>query len=111
VQSEQRFAPANTYVREEIKLAKATTRVVEKTRQVLEKYTEQDGVILELTDDEAAYLTALLGSHVGGGHSIREHNDNIWSALCASGFSMMSKAKVTQMETKMSGMVILPRGN
>lgn len=92
-------------------MAKATTRVVEKTRQVLEKYTEEDGVILELTDDEAAYLAALLGSHVGGGNSIREHNDNIWTSLRESGFTLLSKGKVTQMGMRMTGMVILPREN
>jgi hypothetical protein len=53
---EQKFAHANTYVREKIRMATATRREVTKTRMVPETYTERDGVTLQLSDDEASYL-------------------------------------------------------
>lgn len=47
-------------------MATATAKTTEKTRMVEEKYSEVTGYTLELTQDEAAFLSALIGFKVGG---------------------------------------------
>lgn len=65
-------------------MATAKDREVTKTRSVLENYTAYDGVVLELTEDEAAYLAALLGWKVVGQDV---YGTSIFYALRNLGFS------------------------
>lgn len=65
-------------------MATAKDREVTKTRMVEESYTEYDGVVLELTEDEAAYLSALLGWKVTGEDRL---GTSIFYALRNLGFS------------------------
>lgn len=86
-------------------MAIAKAREVTKTRTVEESYSERDGVVLELTNDEAAYLVALIGWHVAGKGPVREMNSDIWSALRAAGFDYLKNDRVNEMRRIITGMV------
>lgn len=81
-------------------MATATKRQVEKVRMVEEKYTEFDGIVLELNKEEAALLTALIGHKVGGASS---HVMNIYKALKS--HVPVYGTEVTEWDSKMSGFV------
>lgn len=70
-------------------MAKARERMVEKTRTVQESYTERDGITLELSNSEASYLAAVLGSQVVGNGPWREVSSNIFHALSCNGYSRL----------------------
>lgn len=74
-------------------MATARVREVEKTRMVEEKYTAQDGVILELTHQETALLAFILGHLVsgGGGTDVRMLSDGIWDKLGPHGYHYRGK--------------------
>lgn len=80
-------------------MATAKARMVEKTRMVEEKYSAKDGIVLELTQDEANMITALIGHHTSGG----EHVMSVYRALKSqvSSYSI----GVMKADEKMSGMV------
>lgn len=74
-------------------MASATKREVVKTRTVEEKYTATDGVILELTHEEAALLAFILGHRTTGSgrRGPRALADGIWSALGPFGYHFRGK--------------------
>lgn len=90
-------------------MAKATPRTVEKTRQVLEKYTEEDGLVLEITAEEASFLAALLGSHVAGGGTLRVISSGIWDTLITHGFGKSENDTTRKFQRGLSGMVYTPK--
>lgn len=68
-------------------MATSKTRTIEKTRMVEEQYTEADGVILELTHEEAVMLAYLVGHRICGSGSGRKPFNRIWDALKGSGYA------------------------
>lgn len=74
-------------------MATARVREVEKTRMVEEKYTAQDGVILELTHQETALLAFILGHKVSGGSDsdARMLSAGIWDKLGPYGYHFRGK--------------------
>jgi hypothetical protein len=99
-------------VREEIKMASAKAKTTEKTRMVEEKYHEVTGYTLELTQDEAAFLSALIGFKVGG--RLLEKADvclDIYRALKGAGVYYSGNSDVAETVRKfnsgMSGFVRL----
>lgn len=74
-------------------MATAKVREVEKTRTVEEKYTTQDGVILELSHEETALLAFILGHKVigGGGSPARLLVNGIWDKLGPHGYHFRGK--------------------
>lgn len=83
-------------------MASASKRTVEKTRMVEEKYTEFDGVVLELSDAEAATLRAVVGAICGNPDGLREHTDEIYNALGRVGFTN-NRTDVRTAISKLSG--------
>jgi hypothetical protein len=65
-------------------VANATVKTVEK----IVTSTEVDGVVLELTHDEARFLKALLGHTICGLGTARKLSANIYNALKDAGYSM-----------------------
>lgn len=85
-------------------MAIAKAREVEKVRMVQEKYTELEGVTLELTDEEAVALKAVVGS-VGGDSKYRGAITRIWNAFNRAGYDSRSNAKVSAAISNLSGSV------
>lgn len=81
-------------------MATAKARFVTKTRQVTETYEERDGVVLELTKDEANMLAALLGFQTGGAN---KHVMSVYKVLKDQ--VHVYGVDVTAMMMKMNGMV------
>lgn len=86
-------------------MATAKKREVTKTRMVEETYTETDGVILELTNDEACYLAALLGSHVSGGSFVRDLSTGVWGSLAKLNFNTHANARTREIGKHITGSV------
>lgn len=87
-------------------MATGEKRMVEKTRMVEEKYTEEDGVVLELNKDEAFVLCLLL-NRVGGSRSgPRANLDSILAALAKCG--VMWDMKMSVANGRVSGYPIFP---
>lgn len=81
-------------------MATAKARMVIKTRQITETYEERDGVVLDLTKDEANMLAALLGFQTGGA------NKDVMSVYKALKSQLnVYGTDVTRMMYKMTGMV------
>lgn len=81
-------------------MATARKNKVEKTRMVEEKYTEVTGIVLELDQDEANMLAALLGFHTSGDS---KQVMNVYRALKDQ--VHIYSLGVTKIDNKMSGMV------
>lgn len=75
-------------------MAQVRCREVTKTRQVTETYTEVDGVVLELTEFEAATLRALVGA-VSGDSPYRYAMSDIYNKLAALGYTRSENAQVS----------------
>lgn len=86
-------------------MANATPREVLKTRLVEETYTETDGVVLELTDEEAALISAILGGHVCGGGHYRYVSTEIWRTLGGAGYFRDENKLVRDINMHTTGMV------
>lgn len=86
-------------------MATTTPRVVEKVRKVEETYREEDGVILELSTEEASYLMALIGWCVVGDGPLRAHNAEIYKALQEHGLDHFQNLLTREMASKMRGSV------
>jgi len=71
-------------------MANAQERMVQKTRTVQESYTERDGITLELTDSEASFIAAVLGSKVVGDGPWRDVSSGIFDALSRHGYSRVT---------------------
>lgn len=65
-------------------MAKAQERMVEKTRTV------RDGITLELTDAEASFIAAVLGSNIVGDGPWRDVSSGIFDALSRLGYSRIT---------------------
>lgn len=89
-------------------MATGVPRIVEKTRLVEETYKEEDGVILHLTDDEAAFLAAILGMKVvGDNNDIRSINRGIWKVLKDHSYDFFDSQKTKNFVAKMQGSVVV----
>lgn len=86
-------------------MATGKIREVTKTRTVKETYTETDGVVLELSNDETCFLAALLGSHVSGGSFVRDLSTGIWVQLTELGFNTHANGRTREIGKNMSGSV------
>lgn len=86
-------------------MANASARKVSKTRQVTETYTVRDGVILELSEEEAAFLTAMLGKCVIGGGDARKYSDDIWNSLNHAGMGRDDNTTTRNMRSKITGTI------
>ena len=83
-------------------MATAKAREVEKVRVVEEKYTEIEGVTLELTDEEAVAVKAVLES-VAGISEYREATSRVWGALNRAGYDRYTNAKVADAIRSLGG--------
>jgi hypothetical protein len=74
-------------------VATAKAREVTKTRMVEEHYTTEDGVILELTHEEAALVVFILGHRISGGglSKARKLADGIWDRFGPLGYHFRGK--------------------
>jgi hypothetical protein len=73
-------------------VATAKVREVVKTRMVEENYMTEDGVILELTHEEAALVAFVLGHKIsGGGSEVRKLADGIWDKFGPLGYHFRGK--------------------
>lgn len=83
-------------------MAEASVRKVVKTRMIEEEYTEEDGVILELTHDETALLMFIVGHRISGGGKSegRKLADGIYHKLGPLGYQFRGKhySDVTKFE-------------
>lgn len=86
-------------------MASANKRVIKKTRVVEEEYTEEDGLVLQLSKDESHFLAALLGSHIFGSGKAREVSDGIWSALIKNGYGVNDNKRSRDFHRLMDGSV------
>lgn len=84
-------------------MASAKVREVVKTRTVEENYTTEDGVILELTHEEAALVVFVLGHKISGGgfSKVRKLAEGIWDKFGPLGYHFRGKhyKDVTSHET------------
>lgn len=85
-------------------MAEARRREVTKTRQVIETYTEVDGVVLELTEFETVTLRAIVGA-VGGASPYRDAMSDIYSKLAALGYTRSKNAEVSEAVEAAEGVV------
>jgi hypothetical protein len=87
-------------------VATAEKRMVEKTRMVEEKYIEQDGVNLQLSEDEVFVLYLLLNRAGGARSGPRGHLDSIRGALVKAGIEW--DYSTSKADAKISGYPIFP---
>jgi hypothetical protein len=87
-------------------MASATKRMVEKTRVVEEKYTEKDGVVLELDENEAFVLCLLLNRAGGSRSGPRGQLDRIRGALAKCGIEW--NVEMSRANNGVAGYTIFP---
>lgn len=83
-------------------MATAKARKVEKVRVVEEKYTEVDGVTLELTDEETVAVKALLGA-VSGVSNYRDAIGRVHNAISNLGYNTYGNLKVNKAVNALEG--------
>lgn len=72
-------------------MAVAKERTTTKTRMIQETYTEVEGVTLELTVEEAAFLAYVIGHKITGVGPARKTLSKIWYELADCGYGIGGK--------------------
>lgn len=92
-------------------MATAQTKSKSEIREkvVQETITVRDGVTLFLSEEEAAFLTAIVYTRVTGGGKTRGLNDSICDALTKSGFYPRDNALTRGFVAQMTGYIHIER--